>query len=282
MFTLIVENQYGEQMELTHNDSYAIKSVDGFDPPDAIINTSRNAGQDGSIYNSSYADERVIVITLAINSPAEINRINLYKYFKSKFPVKLIHRNGSRDVWIEGYVQSIQVAYFDKKETAQITVRCPRPYLNSESTIYERMYNLYSLFTFPFSIAEEGIPFSSLERANRKVIVNDGDIEVGFVVKITAKGSVTNPGILDSVKNQMIRITDTLSSGDQVIFDTRSGHKGVWKMVDGVKTNIINKLTNTSKWLTLAPGENTFLPLALSGSQYIDATFEIVYQYEGV
>lgn len=282
MYTLIAENQYGEQLELTHNENYSVKVVDGFDPPDAIINTTRNAGQDGSNFNSAYSDERVITITLAINYPAEVNRINLYRYFKNKHPVRLHYRNESRKVWIDGYVQSFQVAYFDKKETAQITVRCPRPYLNSESTIYERMYNLYSLFTFPFSIAEEGIPFSSLERANRKAIVNDGDIEIGFIVKITAKGSVTNPGILDSVKNQMIRITDTLSSGDQVIFDTRSGHKGVWKMVDGVKTNIINKLTNTSKWLVLAPGENIFLPLALSGSQYIDATFEIVYQYEGV
>ena len=282
MYTLIAENQYGEQLELTHNESYSIKVLDGFDPPDAIINTTRNAGQDGSTFNSSYADERVITITLAINSPAEANRINLYRYFKNKFPVRLYYRNESRKVWIDGYVQSFQVAYFEKKETAQITVRCPRPYLNSESTIYERMYNLYSLFTFPFSIAEEGIPFSTFERANSKVIVNDGDVEIGFIVKITAKGSVTNPGILDSVKNQMIRITDTLSAGDQVIFDTRSGHKGVWKMVNGVKTNVISKLTNTSKWLVLAPGDNRFSPLALSGSQYIDATFEIVYQYEGV
>lgn len=282
MYTLMAENQYGEQMELTHNENYSIKSVDGFDPPDAIINTTRNAGQDGSTFNSAYADERVITITLAINSPAEANRINLYKYFKNKFPVRLTYRNESRNVWIDGYVQSFQVAYFDKKETAQITVRCPRPYLSSESTVYDRLYNLYSLFKFPFSIAEEGIPFSIFERANNKVIVNDGDIEIGFVVKITAKGTVTNPGIYDPDKNVMIRVSDTLSAGDQIIFDTRSGHKGVYKIVDGVKTNIINKLTSTSKWLVLAPGENRFSAIAMSNPEYIDAQFEIVYQYEGV
>lgn len=282
MYTLIAENQYGEQLELTHNESYSIKVLDGFDPPDAIINTTRNAGQDGSTFNSSYADERVITITLAINSPAEVNRINLYKYFKNKFPVRLTYRNESRNVWIDGYAQSFQVAYFDKKETAQITVRCPRPYLNSESTAHERMYMLYSLFTFPFSIAEAGIPFSTYESGSAKTIINEGDIEIGAIIKITAKGTVTNPGIYDQLKNTMMRINDTLSAGDQVIFDTRPGHKSVYKIIDGVKTNIINKLTGTSKWLVLAPGENRFSALALANPEYIDAEFEIIYQYEGV
>ena len=103
MYTLIAENQYGQQVELTHNDAYSIKSVLGLDPPDGIINTTRNAGMDGSVYNSSYMDNRTITITLAINYPAEINRINLYKYFKIKFPVTLRYKNGSRDVWIQGF-----------------------------------------------------------------------------------------------------------------------------------------------------------------------------------
>ena len=282
MFTLIVENQYGEQMELTHNDSYAIKSVDGFDPPDAIINTSRNAGQDGSIYNSSYADERVIVITLAINSPAEANRINLYKYFKSKFPVKLIHRNGSRDVWIEGYVQSIQIAYFDKKETAQITVRCPRPYLNGENIIYEQLFLLTPMFYFPFSIEAEGQVFSQYESGAVKTLINDGDIEIGMLIRMIARGSVTNPGIYDSGKNMAIQVTDTMASGDQIIFNTRPGEKSVYKISDGVKTNIISKLTSTSKWLTLKPGENTVTAIATANPEKIEANFEFVYQYEGV
>ena len=85
MFTLIARNQYGQQLELTHNDAYSIKSIDGLDPPEAVINTTHNAGLDGSVYNSAYMSDRVITITLAIEGPAEENRINLYKYFKSKF-----------------------------------------------------------------------------------------------------------------------------------------------------------------------------------------------------
>ena len=34
MFTLIAENEYGEQLELTNNPAYVIKSIAGLDPPD--------------------------------------------------------------------------------------------------------------------------------------------------------------------------------------------------------------------------------------------------------
>ena len=77
MFTLKAENIYGQKIELTHNDAYVIENVIGLDPPDGVINTTRNASADGSIFNSSYVDNRTITITLAINAPAEENRIEL-------------------------------------------------------------------------------------------------------------------------------------------------------------------------------------------------------------
>ena len=77
MYTLIAQNKYGEQLELTRNEAYVIESIEGLDPPDAVINTTRNANTDGSVFNSSYVDNRQITITMAINGPAEANRINL-------------------------------------------------------------------------------------------------------------------------------------------------------------------------------------------------------------
>lgn len=108
MYSLTVENIYKQKMELTHNDSYVIESIEGIDPPDATINTTRNANIDGSVFNSSYVNNRQIIITLAINGPAEANRIKLYKYFKSKYPVRLYYKNDTRDVYIEGYCKSLR------------------------------------------------------------------------------------------------------------------------------------------------------------------------------
>ena len=156
MYTLIAENKYGQQMELTRNEAYVIESIEGLDPPDAVINTTRNANADGSVFNSSYVDNRTIIITLAINGPAETNRINLYKYFKNKYPVTLYYKNDTRDVSINGYVQSMQIEFFKKKQIAQITVFCPNPFFNSTSSEMVDFSSVQDLFEFPFSIEESG------------------------------------------------------------------------------------------------------------------------------
>ena len=101
MYKLKVENKYGEQMELTKNPRYTISSVDGLYPPESVINTTKVANMDGSVYNSSYVNDRQITITMAINGPAEENRLHLYKYFKTKYPVRLYYENDVRNVYID-------------------------------------------------------------------------------------------------------------------------------------------------------------------------------------
>lgn len=281
MYTLIAENQYGEQLELTHNNAYAIKSILGLDPPDAIINTSRNAGQDGSVYNSSFMDNRTVTITLAINYPVEKNRIQLYQFFKSKFPVILRYRNESRNVWIQGYVQSFQVAYFDRKETVQITILCPNPYLNDSETVLESLSNVVALFTFPFTI-EEPIPMSTIVTGQEKSILNMGDMGIGIRIRITVSDTVVNPVILDDTHGTFMGFTDNLAEGDVIEIDTRSGHKSVKKISGGVTTSIISKLMEGSTWFILSPGDNVFSCDAYSGAVYMAVGFEVTYQYEGV
>ena len=197
-----VEDKNKNQLYLTGNPAYVITNIDGFDPPEATINTSKNAGADGSLFNSAYANERQITITMVINAPAEQNRINLYKWFKTKFPVKLIYETESRNLYIEGYVQSIQIGYFEKKQTAQIVVLCPKPYLNGSETNEQIFSNVDPLFEFPFSISAEGIPFSEVLLYVEKSILNHGDILTGVVIKITALGDSLTRGVVLNEKNR--------------------------------------------------------------------------------
>ena len=154
MYTLIAQNKYGQQMELTHNEAYVIESIEGIDPPEAVINTTKNANADGSVYNSSYVNNRQIIITLAINGPAETNRIQLYKYFKSKYPVRLYYKNATRNVYIDGYVKKVQIEFFNKKQIAQITVFCPEPFFKASSDVITDFSSINPLFEFPFSVEE--------------------------------------------------------------------------------------------------------------------------------
>lgn len=401
MFTLIAQNKYGEQLELTHNSAYVIESIDGIDPPDAVINTTRNANADGSVFNSSYIDNRQITITLAINGPAEPNRIALYQYFKSKYPVRLFYKNGTRDVYIDGYVQNIQIAFFEKKQIAQITVICPNPLFNGVMDSVTEFSHVEDLFEFPFSIESEdlftitaestetagitytideengtvtatgtataaaniilgsislkagqtyglhgcpeggggstyrlywqgisgnydegegcyytpeedetrnirvvvytgatvddlvftpvvqcaeeaGIEFSSVTVDTEESIINGGDVDSGVVITIHAVGTVENPAIYNLDTNESFILNYTMNAGDDVIINTHKKQKSVVLMSGGVQTNIIGYMQSGSTWFQLVPGDNLFTIASDSSPEYMEVSFTITNQFEGV
>lgn len=190
MYTLIVENAYNEQLELTHNDAYVITSIDGLDPPDATINTTKNANSDGSVFNSSYLNDRQIIITMAINSPAELNRIALYQYFKTKMPLTLHYQNASRNVYINGYVQQMNIGFFDKKQIAQIIIVCPNPYFMDMATQSEVLSDVIDAFEFPFEI-ESGPGKNLLEVTATSKTTNGITFTVNSDGSVTANGTAT-------------------------------------------------------------------------------------------
>lgn len=282
MFTLIVQNKYGERLELTNNNSYTISNIDGIDPPEATINVTRNANYDGAVYNSSFMNERQITITLAINKPAETNRINLYRYFKSKMPVRLFYKNRSRDVYIDGYVKSVQIGFFDKKQIAQIVIHCPRPHFNGANPDVQEFASVESLFEFPFSINAFGIPFSEILLAEEKSIINHGDLETGVIINIHAMGAVVNPKIYNVETLEHMFFNVELGAGDDIYINTIQGEKSIVIVKNGVRTNGIGNLDITSSWFQMFPGDNVFTVDATSGAEFILATFTMTDQFEGV
>lgn len=282
MFSLFATNQYGETLELTHNNAYAITDIDGFDPPDATINTEHNAAQDGAVFKSSYANSRQITITLAVNIPAEENRIALYKVFKSKFPVRLRYVTETRDVYADGYVQSMQVAYFQQKQTVQIVVQCPGAYLNGTAADLQEFALVNPLFEFPFAIASAGIPFSEVVVDAERSLINNGDVETGAVFTIRAIGSVTNPKIYNTGTGESMIFSLSMVAGDQLVINTRQNQKRVTLTHNGTDTNVIGYLAAGSSWFKLAPGDNIFMASADSGAANMVVTVDIVDLFEGV
>lgn len=271
-------------MELTHNDAYVIESIEGLDPPEAVINTTRNANADGSVYNSAYVNNRQIIITLAINGPAEANRINLYKYFKNKYPVRLYYQNNTRDVYIDGYCKNIQIEFFNKKQIAQITIVCPEPFFNGSSNTVIDFSSVTSGFEFPFSIEDPPgeIAFSTINLEEEKDLVNTGDVETGFSIYLKARGPVTNPTIYNSETNEYIKLNITMAEGDVIFINTRTKQKTIQLTSNGVTTNIIGNLVNGSTWFTLTPGDNLFIITAEGTPENLDSYAVITEQFEGV
>lgn len=284
MYTLIVRNKYGDSLELTHNEKFTISNISGFDPPDAEIHTVRYAGEDGSVYNSSVMNSRTITITIAINNPAEENRLELYRYFKSRYPVRLYYQTETRNVYIDGYVQTFQVAYFNKKQTAQITVYCPRPYLIEDDLSGDNLIDMSNpLFEFPFSIEiDEPIPFSEPSDLLIQSIINRGDLETGCTITIHAMDTVVNPRFVNQVNGQGIYLNITLEEGDDLVICTIVGRKSIKRIRNAVATNMISAFASGSAWMVIAAGENDIVVTADSGGANMVLSFDIPALYEGV
>lgn len=282
MFTLSVENEYGERLELTHNPDYVITSVDGLAPPDATINTTDDAMSDGSVFNSSFIQNRLITITLAVNSPAEENRLRLFKYCKIKRPCRVWYKNGTLNVYADGYVQNYPaVGYFEKKQVVQISILCPNPYFLAVEKNETEFCHVVNNFEFPFAI-ESPIPFSYIVADTTRSVVNKGDAETGALIKILATGAANKPKVANAATGDFFEVDISLSSGDVLMIDTRQKQKGVFKISGGVRANVIGDMTVGSTWFQLIPGDNVFAITAESGGDNLICTFLIDERFTGV
>lgn len=282
MYTLIAENKYGEQLEITNNPRYVITDIDGLYPPEGVINTTQVANMDGSVFNSSHINDRVITITMAINGPAEANRLLLYRYFKTKYPVRFYYKNGVRDVYIDGYVSKFSVEYFEKKQTAQIEISCPMTLFRAVKESVTEFANIENMFVFPFAIEVAGIPFSEITLGEQKTIINGGDVETGVIIKLNALGTVLNPKIYNVDTSDRMTLSVEMQAGDEITINTRKKEKSITLLRNGVQTNIVGKLDAGSTWFNLIPGDNIFTYEADEFPEHLQCIFIINNQFEGV
>ena len=281
MYTLKVENERGDQLELTHSNDYTVTNVEGLNPPKATINTAVVASFDVPRYNSSRMGERNLVLTVVIENEIERNRLNLYQHFKPKKPCKLYYKNASRDVSIVGYVETFEVSLFDNRQMAQISVICPDPFFQALAERTVDFRSVTPLFHFPFAATAAGVPYSEQETNVSKVIINGGDVESGVLITLHANGPVSNPVLYNVDTRESLGLT--LQDGDTVTINTNKGQKSILLNRGGVTTNIINRLVRGSSWFQIASGENTFTyTVADDLTANLTVTFQHTDKYEGV
>lgn len=282
MYELKVKNDRGEVLNLSTSPNYKVYKVTGLQPPAVVINSSVNATTDGNTVNSLRANARNIVLYMTVEGEVEENRINLYRYFPLKKRMTLYFKNGSRDVYIEGYVETIECDQFTKKQIAQISILCPQPYFKGVDELISYFNEVHSLFEFPFSIAAEGVKMSRITANVRKSIINTGDVESGLIINLYAVGEVVNPVIYDTFKRTSIKLNFTMQKGDRIVINTNAGSKSIVLTRSGVNTNIMGYMTPDSTWLTLESGDNVFTYDCDNDSSNLQLTLTASVLYGGV
>lgn len=286
MFTLKIENSKGSIIELTHNEeNYQITDISGLNPPNANINTSNYANGDGSSFNSSKIPNREVVITVYINGDVQKNRLTLYKYFRNKEWCKIYYKDDSRDVFIEGYVQTLEVTPFVQKQVAQISILCPNPYFKDVETIVQSISKSIKKFTFPFSInIDEPVAFSTIELEKITNVINDSESETGLIINVLFMGSVNKLEIrnVDTGKNFIIDYE--FIKNDKLVINCNRGSKSVILTREAVEYNLIPYVRNGATFFQLGIGDNKFSFLADDGvdDMLVDINFKYYKVYLGV
>lgn len=301
--SITVTNYLGEsiKMELARPElsGFAIKSITGLGAGTANINTSEQATNDGSVYNSARVQNRNIVISLIYlwDDSIEDVRQKSYKYFPIKKKVKLLIETDNRKAEIEGYVESNEPDIFSDQEGSDISIICPNPYFYSagaDGTHTTVFFGIEPMFEFPFSnesLSECLLEMGNIENQTEKVIVYSGDSEIGVTITIHAVGSAGNITIYNTGTREIMRISNDkiakmtgsgIITGDDIIICTIKGKKSIYLLRGGVTTNILNCIDRNSSWFQLVKGDNIFAYTAESGSNNLQFKIENQILYEGV
>lgn len=284
MFEIILENANGDKLNFAQNSAFTVTDIQGLNPPSATINTSEVALLDGAKYNSSKLNMRTINIAFAIQYSAAYNRIQVFKVLKSKQWVKFNYIGEYRKVYIEGYIESIDISYFAMKQIVTCSILCPSPYFKEAQAIVDELLNIISAFHFPFSSTED--PQLLMGYINNDIgitIENDGDVTCGMIIQLYARNAVSNPKIFNYITQDYFGLNFDMQAADLITIDTRQGQKSVTLLRGGVETNIFNSVIQGSTWLQLDAGGDTFVYEVGSGSTgNLSVSFMHNNLYEGV
>lgn len=256
--TLIAENKAGDQINLSNNNSMQLVSISGLNPPVATINTTGMAGADGSVFNSSKLGNRNIVIELQPINNVENARLLLYSCIKSKKYIKLYITTDNRELYTEGYVESIEVDLNANPQMIQVSIICPDPYL--------------------YDVDETEMPISTTD-VN---ILNLGDSETGFITTFVMSGFVAGLQLTNSTTNKSFKLRYAFQTADILTLNTMRGQKSI-SLLRGTETiNLINYIEDDTEWPQLELGNNNISFSADSGSDLISAQVSFTLLYEGV
>ena len=301
--SLTVTNYVGDswEIELAKPEKYgiAITDITGIDAVTADIYDQEMASSDGSIYTSSRATKRNIVIfatLLPVTTVEEVRHL-LYKMFPVKHATTLRFDTESRSCEISGYVESNAHVIFKEQITIQVSVICPYPYFHSvegDGSNVTYFYGIEPMFEFPFSnesLTDNLIEFGEIVNRKENVIVYEGDEDTGLIIHIDAFGSVGSITIYNVLTRESMRLDNDklqkmtgkgISQGDSIIISTVKNDKYIQLLRDGVYTNILNCLDRDSDWIGLSNGDNVFAYEADSGADNLQFRIEHDILYTGV
>lgn len=302
--TVTITNPNGEEVTITLGETEPesglfLTEIEGLGPPKADINMTSLAAKDGSLYNSSRANGRNIILHVRFIKASSVEEVRLltYKYFPLKKRIKFHIETENRIAETTGYIESNEPDIFSEEESATISVLCESAWFTDASINGIEIIDfsdIVPLFEFEFEDDTEESPtieFTSIEPKRENIITYTGDADTGFLMRMFIGGTVVNPSIYNIETLEAIRInTDkvaaivgsALTAGDEIRINSVATEKSITLLRGGRSYNILNALDINATWLVLHEGDNIFSYTADSGELNIMFKIEAQKLLQGV
>lgn len=256
-----------------------IFNMEGLGPPKSTVSGVGGPNLHGVKTSSIKVDARHIVLTLAViqQIPAneETSKQKIYDFFPISKEITFRVETDTKDVQIQGIVESVEMNQFAKVENAVISLYCPDPYWaeTSESSV---------------EVTDGGPDLVTWgEVAGGCDIVATFDANVSSLITLTrqhayaATETITiSPSLAESISGV------TIAVNDRIEVNTRRGQKSVrlWDNSLAQWHNVFTAVAIDDHWIELLPGGNTMGWSMGTPSEESDVTIDINYTplYEGV
>ena len=245
-------------------------------PVKGIDQLYSSPGQDGEQLASTHLGTRSVTITAWIVNrgiPLSDQKTQLNRFCNPKQPI---------DIYVDRYKLTFTPGYsiqYAKKEKENNEVMCKfvitgeayNPFWTSQQEIESLVSYVEPMWVLPFAIPENGMIFS-VNQPTASTQINNESLPVGCRITFSAVGgSVTKPGVVCAETQEKLSINRTLANGEQLIVDTRRGHRKITGYDTlGTEYNGMKYLDVESDWITLQTGLSTFSFFATAGSEFLE------------
>jgi hypothetical protein len=275
---------------------FIVLRIDGLGPPKAEISLTERAGIDGSMYNSGRATSRNIVLGLRFYPGQDIETLRLqsYKYFPLKKPIRFEVQTANRTAYATAYVEANEPDIFSKEEGCVITLMFPDSYLYDIVESLTSFSSVTSMFEFPWSnesTDDSLLVMSILDLTTTKVVIYEGDVSVGMLIHIHATGSASDFVLTDTITLEALEIDSAklisttggdIQTGDDIWISTVKGNKYAILIRGATTYNILNCLGTSPVWFQLEKGDNVYAYTATSGITNLQFEIFNAIAYEGI
>lgn len=256
-------------------------SVVGDDYMDADISLENLAAGDGAYIKNTRYNPRYVDITIRskLNSSAQIDATELLlkQYLSIKCDsILTIYKNGVERV---GYgrvadVKKSRDAKWNSIPQVTITFLMPDPwFIGGEFT--NPFYSAQPLISFPLSfITGVGLTVSTVVSGNAIALTVGGHEPTGFVLTLTASGTVVNPKVTVA-SGDYVTVKETMSTGDVVVISTVARDK--YTTLNGV----VCRYDRLSSFPVFEVGSNIVDVSADSGVSFLTKSLAWSERYRG-